>query len=152
MVSTEVQGAPAPMISDKGEQGKAIQVAPGEAEVQKSGEKEPGLVENLSLLRKSRPHAPAHPCKHQNESRCKKKEEDRPSTSKTAPQPAAASSLATAAVDDDSSSTTVDDSEMDARSQASCDLCKSVACDCSELSGTSYLSIPFSPIAGEPVA
>ncbi|KAL3255529.1 hypothetical protein MRX96_017433 [Rhipicephalus microplus] len=59
---------------------------------------------------------------------------------------------ATAAVDDDSSSTTVEDSEMDARSQASCDVCKSVACDCSDFSDTSYPFIPVPPTAGEPVA
>ncbi|KAH8033283.1 hypothetical protein HPB51_008766 [Rhipicephalus microplus] len=40
VVSTEVQGAPAPTILDNGEQGKAIQAVPGEAVVQKSGEKE----------------------------------------------------------------------------------------------------------------
>ncbi|KAH8027865.1 hypothetical protein HPB51_010832 [Rhipicephalus microplus] len=45
VVSAEVQGAPAPKISDKGEQGETIQAAPGEAKVQKSGEKEPRPVE-----------------------------------------------------------------------------------------------------------
>ncbi|KAL3223279.1 hypothetical protein MRX96_027686 [Rhipicephalus microplus] len=44
----------------------------------------------------------------------------------------------------------MEDSEMDTRSRALCDLCKSVACGCSELSDTSYPSTPVSPIAGEP--
>ncbi|KAL3227106.1 hypothetical protein MRX96_024285 [Rhipicephalus microplus] len=45
VVSAEGQGAPAPTISDKGEQGKALEAAPGEAEVKKSDKKEPEPVE-----------------------------------------------------------------------------------------------------------
>ncbi|KAL3228357.1 hypothetical protein MRX96_048617 [Rhipicephalus microplus] len=60
---------------------------------------------------------------------------------------------ATAVVDDDSSSsTTVEDSEMNAGSPTPCTFCKSVACDCSERSDTSYPSTPVSPVAGEFVA
>ncbi|KAL3207469.1 hypothetical protein MRX96_052673 [Rhipicephalus microplus] len=60
---------------------------------------------------------------------------------------------ATAVVDDDSSSsTTVEDSEMSAGSPTPCTFCKSVACDCSELSDASYASTPLSPVAGESVA
>ncbi|KAL3211904.1 hypothetical protein MRX96_036184 [Rhipicephalus microplus] len=59
---------------------------------------------------------------------------------------------ATAVVGDDSLSTTMKDSEMDSRSPAPCDLCKSVVCGYSELLDTSCPSTPVSPIAGEAVA
>lgn len=58
VVSAEGQGAPAPTISDKGEQGKAIQAAPGEAEVKKSDEKEPEPVE-APLTASKKPAPPA---------------------------------------------------------------------------------------------
>ncbi|KAH8028141.1 hypothetical protein HPB51_013475 [Rhipicephalus microplus] len=45
VVNAEVQGTPAPKISDKREQGKTIQAAPGDAKVPKSGEKEPRPAE-----------------------------------------------------------------------------------------------------------
>ncbi|KAL3227104.1 hypothetical protein MRX96_024283 [Rhipicephalus microplus] len=72
MVSAEGQGAPAPTISDKGEQGKALEAAPGEAEVKKSDKKEPEPVEApLTASKKPAQRADTHLCgqRSQNPSR-----------------------------------------------------------------------------------
>lgn len=263
-VSAEGPGAPAPVTTDKGEQGKAIMAAPGEVEVVENSEKKaPESVEALPTASEKPAQAAATqvatqkeatpvkaPLKASNKPRAKtpvqkqkepkrveaprsasvkpapraktpvqtqkrvpaqKKEEVRPSSPKQAAKPVAPSPrggekepsppvvkgrgrsprrrkrggsraraaaaararstsssgsscsesaspehkrlAATAVVDDDSSSsTTVEDSEMSAGSPTPCTFCKSVACDCSELSDASYASTPLSPVAGESVA
>ncbi|KAL3231824.1 hypothetical protein MRX96_023253 [Rhipicephalus microplus] len=158
VVSTEVQGAPAPTTSDKGEQGEAIQAAPGEAEVEKSGEKEPRPAEaSLTASKKPAPRAreviSSSQARRQPSTGSCSREELSTSGSESSRSestlPEYKRHAATAVVDDDSSYTTVEDSEMNARSPAPCDLCKSVVCGCSELSDTSYLSTPVSPIASD---
>ncbi|KAH8027308.1 hypothetical protein HPB51_004220 [Rhipicephalus microplus] len=91
VVSAEVQGA---KISDKEEQEKMVQAAPGEAKVQNSGEKEPRSVEALlttsqrSVLSADTPVQAPKPVEVQ-----KKQEGAHPSNSKMAAQPAAPSPL-----------------------------------------------------------
>ncbi|KAL3171280.1 hypothetical protein MRX96_013507 [Rhipicephalus microplus] len=147
VVSTEVQGAPAPTISDKGEQGEAIQAAPGYSVLEEGqptapsplgGEKAPPTLQlsrgkGGSSCRRKCGGSQARTAAAARDLSTSASESSRSENTSLEYQRHAA----TAGVDDDSSSTTVEDSEMHARSQAPCDLCKSVACDCSELSDMS---------------
>ncbi|KAL3227346.1 hypothetical protein MRX96_024161 [Rhipicephalus microplus] len=148
VVSAEVQGAPALKILGEGEQGETIQAAPGEAErnplpLYLGCEKAP-----FTPVVKGRGSSRARAAVAARELSTSASESSRSEST----SPEYRRQAATAVVDDDSSSTTVKDSEIDAWSLAPCELCKSVACRCSELSDTSYPSTSISPIVREPVS
>ncbi|KAH8027307.1 hypothetical protein HPB51_004219 [Rhipicephalus microplus] len=143
VVSAEGQGAPAPTISDKGEQDKALEAAPGEAEAQKKKEEarpsspkqaaqpaapspRDGKKPSPSVV-KGRGRSPGRRKRGSSRARAAAAASARSTSSSDSRCSESASPeykrhAATAVVNDDSSSsTTVEDSEMDAGSPTTCD-------------------------------